>query len=217
MSRGDVFDNDDSELHVAELAATRGPAFELWRVPDHSRTLVLADFDLADIRHIVDADGAVVVHQNDRRRATAVVELHAGPDLEMIDTREVDDGEANTVRVELETVYTAGDLPTAGLIKARLAAAGIDSVLRYDPTLGVAAHLAPDRTVRVQVPIEDIERARIELDGDDLDTGSAEFQSRAWSTPWRRIGAGSLLVFLVCLIAPFVLVIAYLILTRIIA
>ena len=212
-----MFENDDSELHVAELAATGGPAFELWRVADRSRTLVLADFELAGIRHIVDADGAVVVHQNDRKRAAAVVELHAGPDLEMIDTREVDDDGPDTVMVDLETVYTAGDLPTAGLIKARLAAAGIDSVLRYDPTLGVAAHLAPDRTVRVQVATQDIERAQTELDGDDLDLGSAEFQSRAWSTPWRRVGAGSLLVFLVLLVAPFVLVVAYLFFTRLFA
>ena len=186
---------DLAELRLAELVATGGPVFDLWRMAPDARTLVLSQFDQLGIRHLVTPDDEVVVHGGDRTAATAAVEQLAGPDLEVVETRPVDDEDIDLDGVELVTVYTAGDLVTAEVIKARLGADGVPAVLRYDPTLGMARHLALDATVRVQVPAVDEARARELLGGEDLDHGSADTTSRAWSTPARRVGATGLLIF----------------------
>ena len=192
----DLSADDAAALRLAELVATGGPVFELWRVSVDARTLVLSQFDQTGIRHLVTLEHEVVVHGGDRAAATQAVEQLAGPDLEVVETRPVaraDDDELDGV--ELVTVYTAGDLVTAEVIKARLGAEGVPAVLRYDPTLGMARHLALDATVRVQVPSDDEERARELLGGEDLDHGSSDTSSRAWSTPARRVGATGLLIF----------------------
>lgn len=204
--------DDDLTLAAAELAATGGPVFELWRIDDDAVTLILSEMELCRVRHIIDADGLLVVHGNDRDAAEAVVHRFAGVGHQLKETTPnvADDQFDGREFVDLVTIYTAGDLPTAGLVKARLASAGIGSVLRYDPALGMAAHLAADRTVRVQVDVNDEARAREELEHNDLDTGSSEpFVSRAWATPWRRVGASQLLLFAVLNLAFMVLGMLY--------
>lgn len=190
--------DDELELRIAEMAATGGPAFELWRAADDARTLVLSQFDTLGVRHIVAPDGLVIVHAGDRSVATTSVERLAGPDLEATATLETPPGDIeyeDLSGVDLVTVYTAGDLVTAEVIKARLRADGLTAVLRYDPTLGMARHLTLDATVRVQVPVDDEHSAREALGGVDLDEGSADRTSRAWSSPARRFAATGLLVF----------------------
>jgi hypothetical protein len=208
--------DDDLTLAVAELAATGGPVFELWRIDAEAVTMILTELELHGVRHLVDSDGMLVVHRNDRSAAEAAVHRLAGEGHEATETQPdpASDGPDDRNSVDLVTVYTAGDLPTAELIKARLASAGIGSVLRYDPALGMAAHLAADRTVRVQVDVNDEARAREELDHDDLDVGSSQpFVSRAWATPGRSAGALALLLYLVLMIlVPFVFLFGYLIL-----
>ncbi len=200
-------DSRSDELRLAELAATEGPVFGLWRVPAGRVTEVMAQLAACRVRHLLSAEGDLVVHRNDDAAARRIVAEVCGPDLEVTPARR--DETSTTRPVDLVTAYTAGNLHQANLVLARLRSAGVESVLAYDAALGVAAHLAKDATVKVKVAATDLDRARTELGGQELDLGSdLPFRSQAWATPMRRLGARSLLLALGLFVLPILIVVA---------
>ncbi|MCP4959956.1 MAG: DUF2007 domain-containing protein [Actinomycetia bacterium] len=189
---------DDLELRAAELAATGGPVFDLGLAANDAVVLILAEFDLARIRHAA-IDDIVVVHHNDREVARSIVTRLLGDGYESVETADVPGAGFSVSAEPTVTIYTAGDMVQADLIRARLRASGIDSRLRYDPTMGVARYLAYDKTVDVEVVESQSEAAREVLNGVELDTGSnGVFRSRAWATPLRSLGAILLLALVAC-------------------
>lgn len=191
---GCVSGADDLELRAAEMAATGGPVFDVGLAAAERVDLVLHEFDLGGIRHVVRGD-MVVVHHNDRDRARAAVSELLGDGYELPETAQVG-VEVPFEPARLVVAYTAGDLVQAELIRARLRSEGIESRLRYDPTTTMARHLAYDRTVKVLVDEAEAELASDVLGGIDLDTGNgSEFRSKAWATPMRRVGSTALLIY----------------------
>lgn len=192
----------DDELRLAELAATEGPTFALWRLDPAVVRPLLAELTGRGVRHAVAPDGDLVVHRNDAEPARAVIARVADVSFLEVPAAPRPGSQAPG---PLVTVYTAGSMHQAHLVLARLRAADIDAVLAYDAALGVAPHLVVDSTVAVRVRCADRERAVAELDGDELDRGSElPFASQAWATPMRRAGARSLLVVMGVWLAPVV-------------
>lgn len=205
-----VSGSDELELRAAELAATGGPVFDLGPAAADLASLVLHEFDMAGLRHVVVGD-QLVVHHNDRARARWMFEELVGVGYEIEASHDAPRAEWVDPS-ELEVVYSAGDLVQGELIRARLKADGIDSRLRYDPTTTMGRHLAYDRTIEVLVHRSELQRARDVLDGVDTDAGSVRaFRSRAWATPMRRLGAAALLATVAVWFAGFVLPLARLV------
>lgn len=203
---GDGTEGD--ELAMAELVATNGPIFDLTGVAENMTGTLRAELVSRRVRHCLSSDGDLIVHRNDAETARGLVAATCGSHLEV--EREERDEHDSKLTGEAETIYTAGDLYQANLVRARLGSVGIDSRLVYDPLLGVAAYLAKDATVKVQVAPTDVEAAESELDGDRTDHGSdLPFRSQAWATPVRRLGARSLLLALGLYVLPILIVVAF--------